>query len=218
MKKKKTSRQKQEYREGNANVRKTCDGARSVSVSQVSKEIHDKKRKRPTERKRTRKREEARERKRESVPDTEMVQCPTGYAPRLFWPGSHFYGFMGTERNLWRPVYSGAQRATSTFASWVAAASPLVTKPTRHPRSSSFAPSFSVFSLPLSLLLPPSDCSSYFPKFCVQPAAATPAGWFPPGRRQLFPPSAPGTMVTPSFVSDAGFDAADAARVAPVQS
>lgn len=59
-----------------------------------------------------------------------MAQCPAGYAPRLFWPSSHFYGFMGNGRNLWRSVYRATQRAPGTFASsWVAAASPLVTNP-----------------------------------------------------------------------------------------
>lgn len=89
--KKKTKRQTEAeiYRERIADVSKAYDGARFALVSQSTKKTEEKKERR---------------RGRESIPDTEMVQCPTGYAPRLFWPGSHFYGFMGTERNLWRPV------------------------------------------------------------------------------------------------------------------
>lgn len=126
-----------------------------------------------------------------------MAQCPTGYTPRLFWPGSHFYGFMGRERNLWRPVYSRATSA-GTFTSWVAVASPLVTDP----------PAFlSLFlSLPYSRRFsPPHDhSSSYFPKFrlgllrCPRPTAACVSTLSAPA---FSTPSAPGTMVTPSFVS-----------------
>lgn len=34
-----------------------------------------------------------------------MAQCPTGYVGRLFWPCSHFSGFMGNGQNLWHPVH-----------------------------------------------------------------------------------------------------------------
>ena len=88
-------------------------------------------------------------------------------SPRLFWPGSHFHGFMGSGRNLWPSrIYSRATNApVSTFASQVAAALPLVIDP---PRRRGFHPSPALpFSPSLSLprTYPAARNCSYFPKF-----------------------------------------------------
>jgi len=127
-----------------------------------------------------------------------MAQCPTGYAPRLFWPGSHFYGFMGAGRNLRRPVYSGA----STFASWVAAASPLVTNPPSglQPSPRFHPPEFSL-SLSLSLSLPSPRLFFLFSKvpprgYCRRPTC----GRHPRLAASFFRPPAPRTMVTPCIL------------------
>lgn len=109
-----------------------------------------------------------------------MAQCPTGYAPRLFWPGSHFYGFTGNGRNLWRPVYSRATSA-GTFASWVAAASPLVT-------DAELSPSFSLPSFPLLSLLTPVRSLFLFSK--VPPGVAQPCDQPPPPPPPRRPPPA----------------------------
>ncbi|EFN65765.1 hypothetical protein EAG_01256 [Camponotus floridanus] len=82
-----------------------------------------------------------------------MAQCPAGYAPRLFWPSSHFYGFMGNERNLWRSLCRERESCWATATD----------------------------------------------------------------RRQLFPLAAPGTMVTPFFVSAPGSTWWIPLEVAPVQ-
>lgn len=66
---------------------------------------------------------------------------------RLFWPCSHFSGFMGNGQNLWHPVH---------FC--LAAAPPLVTEPLAFHDCSSyfsnFPRPFPAFSLSLSLSLP----------------------------------------------------------------
>lgn len=148
-----------------------------------------------------------------------MAQCPAGYAPRLFWPSSHFYGFMGNERNLWCSVYRATQRSPRHFCLFVG----------RGRIAISYRPAAgSSLSLPLpppppppplfsshSFSSTPHNCSSYFPKLCRERescwATAT-------DRRQLFPLAAPGTMVTPFFVSAPGSTRWIPLEVALVQS
>lgn len=125
-----------------------------------------------------------------------MAQCPTGYAPRLFWPGSHFYGFMGSGRNLWRPLYSRAQRAPA-----------LLPRGSRPRVAISYKPAgFSLF-----LLLP--SPAREIALLIFQSSTGSRRGQTPTTNRhhrhrlrfhalrQLFPSSALGTMVTPAFVS-----------------
>lgn len=143
-----------------------------------------------------------------------MAQCPTGYTPRLFWPGSHFYGFMGRERNLWRPVYSRATSA-GTFASWVAVASPLVTDP----------PAFLSLFLSLSLTLGASH-----PRMITLLLIFRSSAWgcsdardqpppaFPHSPRRLFPPRPRLVQWLHHPLYHAGIDAPGTARVARVQS
>lgn len=131
---KKSTRQKRKNRQKKIEVGK--EGKRKKSMRDYVAFLRVKKRRRRDKKKRDRA---------SAASDTEMAQCPAGYAPRLFWPSSYFYGFMGNGRNLWRSIYRATQRAPGTFASsWVAVASPLVTDPLP-------ALPLSLSSLPLSL-------------------------------------------------------------------
>lgn len=179
-------------------------GTRRRSLATVSRSGRRKRRRGERWRKRERDR---RIRKWRSVPrDTRSL--------RLFWPGSHFHGFMGSRRNLWPSrIYSRATSA-GTFASQVAAASPLVTD----------SPSgFTLSSLPLfyAHTYPAVRDCSYFPKFRWERAAQL--------CRDRHPHVAAGSPPAFSIVRawyngytvlciGAGIDAMDTARVAPVQS